>query len=150
MRSYLYPAAQPHSIPSFNPMDLNISLDSADSEITTEWENWGEESTIELTEVLLKSDGYQMGMFYMKWQNFPSLNVSGIMTSPLPPIPQPRSGLVQLQFICTLPSMRDSGQVNKNKQIPDVSDIIDSSKVYLAASFCNVEIGDCALTVRHP
>jgi hypothetical protein len=47
-------------------MDLNLPLDvsapSTDLDPAMPWECWGEEPTIELTEVQLKSDGFVLGM----------------------------------------------------------------------------------------
>lgn len=63
MRSQLYPT--PDQEPQFDTMDLNLSLDMPQPPLPqsqTEWEAWGEESTIELCEVQLGFDGHSSSM----------------------------------------------------------------------------------------
>jgi hypothetical protein len=66
MRSRLHPS--PNVAPSsFNTMDLGLSLDVSQSSIpepvpSIEWESWGEETTIELCEVQIVFDGYDISM----------------------------------------------------------------------------------------
>jgi hypothetical protein len=66
MRSRLYPSSNA-TPPSFNTMDLGLSLDisqpsAPDPVPSVEWEAWGEEATIELCEVQLGFDGSSISM----------------------------------------------------------------------------------------
>ena len=66
MRSRLYPSSNV-TPPSFNTMDLGLSLDisqpsAPDPVPSVEWESWGEEATIELCEVQLGFDGSSISM----------------------------------------------------------------------------------------
>src|SRR4051794_4712370 len=64
MRSRVYPFMQPQ--PSFNSMALDLPLSAfvppSELDLAAEWECWGEESTIELAYVQLKSDGNSMSV----------------------------------------------------------------------------------------
>lgn len=78
MRSRLYPTPDQES--QFGSMDLNLSLDMPQiplQQSRTEWEAWGEESTIELCEVQLGFDGHSSSMSML----FHSCFVSSAKTS---------------------------------------------------------------------
>ncbi|KAJ7632699.1 hypothetical protein FB45DRAFT_866294 [Roridomyces roridus] len=95
------------------PLNLEAELDSP-----IEWENWGEESTIELCEIRLRFDGEFMG----------------ITSTPLPPVHGPDSGLSTLAFVSPPP--------------PPKSDPADTPQkiIYLAASY--LDFGDYTSTPK--
>lgn len=69
MRSHLHPTPSA-KLTSFNPMDLSLSLDvtqtfNSDPAPSTDWEPWGEETTIELCEIQMGFDGATISMCYM-------------------------------------------------------------------------------------
>ncbi|KAJ7111538.1 hypothetical protein C8R43DRAFT_1159517 [Mycena crocata] len=94
---------------SLNSMNLGLPLTldsiSSDAEFPIEWENWGEESFIELCEVRLDFDGLAMMM----------------SARPLPPLYGSGLGVANLTFVPTPPSP-------DNTEAPPVA-------LYLAASY---------------
>lgn len=63
------PTRQATSMPSFNSMDLSVPVDltgmNPPDQKVIEWDNWGEERTIELFEVTLRFDGSSMGIILL-------------------------------------------------------------------------------------
>ncbi|KAJ7095311.1 hypothetical protein B0H15DRAFT_967571, partial [Mycena belliarum] len=101
------------SLSSMNlALPLNLEMPSSEPELAIEWENWGEESSIELCEVRLDFDANHSMV---------------ISASPLPPVHGPGTGLTNLIFISAPPSPLDA---------------IENSQgtVYLAASY--LDFGD--------
>ncbi|KDR81679.1 hypothetical protein GALMADRAFT_239795 [Galerina marginata CBS 339.88] len=78
--------------PAFDSMDLSVTrhLTSPDQK-TAEWENWGEERTIELYEVQIRFDSVQMalGVFQLSTLDCPTLALSGLTFICTPPRPNP-------------------------------------------------------------
>ncbi|KAJ7774497.1 hypothetical protein DFH07DRAFT_732775 [Mycena maculata] len=72
-------------------LPLNLEMPSSEPESPIEWDNWGEDSCIELCEVRISYDSFNIVM----------------STMPLPPIHGPCMGLTNLTFISTPPSPRD-------------------------------------------
>ncbi|KAI9057915.1 hypothetical protein FKP32DRAFT_1582820 [Trametes sanguinea] len=116
MRSKLMPA-QSTSQAMQTPMDLGLSLDITqppppDTPFTSEWELWGEELTVSLSEVRLE---YRPG-------------IPPVMTRSLPPLYHPSAELVHLAFYCPPPT---PSTASPSKSGPS----IEPHTLYLAATF---------------
>ncbi|KAJ7430710.1 hypothetical protein B0H11DRAFT_2134605 [Mycena galericulata] len=95
-RSRVLPsAARDSSLNSMNlALPLNLEIPSPEPEAPIEWDNWGEESSIELCEVRVYFDGNSMA----------------ISTMPLSLINGPSMGLTNLTFISDPPSPTHVGE----------------------------------------
>lgn len=91
---------------TFNTMDLSVTGDlTSPDHKTIEWENWGEERTVELYEVQIRFDGSQLGkpLTFIIWavSNMTlGLALNQITTLECQPL-----FLSSLTFICTPPSL---------------------------------------------
>ncbi|KAI0647318.1 hypothetical protein C8Q79DRAFT_908461 [Trametes meyenii] len=118
MRSQLMPSQNSNQT-LHNAMDIGLQLDMsqlppAESPFLAEWELWGEEPTISLTEVTIQ---YRF-------------TAPPILTRPLPPIYHPTSRLVDLVFFCPPPHIN----APNIKSEPKVSGT-EAHDLYLAATF---------------
>ncbi|KAF8965263.1 hypothetical protein BDZ97DRAFT_1918412 [Flammula alnicola] len=107
------------AVPSFNSMELSLPVDLTNSsppdQKTIEWENWGEERTIELFEVQLRFDGVSMALAVSA---IPSLECTAPLTS--------------LVFLCGPPPQ--SSQPPSDSASPSKHNPAEKGKMYLATS----------------
>jgi hypothetical protein len=134
-------------------MDLSVPVDltgmNPPDQKVIEWDNWGEERTIELFEVTLRFDGSSMGIISL----FHSLSsnliahlalVSNVVTSLECTAP-----LTGLTFACVPPQI--SAATSDNNSIPN-RNLAEKGKMFLVKS--TIDFHDCApfyatLTFRH-
>ncbi|KAF9013889.1 hypothetical protein BDQ17DRAFT_1230808 [Cyathus striatus] len=99
---------------SFNSMNFDVPVDVSQQETVPDWEMWGEECTIELTEIQLRFD-------YVS-------NIMGLFVNPQSSLYQPRPGLSDLLFISNPPSPPPLDPVKS-------SSLHEKGSIYLVASF---------------
>lgn len=128
-RSRVLPSStRDSSLNSMNlALPLNLEMSSSEPESPIEWDNWGDESSIELCEVRLNFDGNLMGEHQTAARDFHD-TILGLSTMPLPPLQGPNLGLTNLAFISTPPTP------------PEVAEA-PQGVIYLAASY--LDFGDC-------
>ncbi|KAJ7709826.1 hypothetical protein B0H17DRAFT_1029380 [Mycena rosella] len=119
-RSRVLPSsAGDNSLSSMNlGLPLNLEMPSSEPELAIDWESWGEDSSIELSEVRLDFDGNSSMVLY---------------AMPLPPIHGPGLGLTNLTFISAPPASLDAAETPQGI-------------VYLAASY--LDFGDYTCTPK--
>ncbi|KAJ7449889.1 hypothetical protein FB451DRAFT_1052547, partial [Mycena latifolia] len=122
--------SMPHSsLSSMNlALPLNLEMPSSEPELAIDWENWGEDSSIELCEVRLDFDvNSSMGVYYSTFRIERYYNDTLVMSAiPLPPLHGPGLGLTNLTFISAPPLPWEASELQ--------------GTVYLAASY--LDFGD--------
>ena len=149
-RSYLLPNSET-SQSSFNAMDLGLPLDIAESgspdgnDSANEWERWGEESTIELSMLILRVGGPTGEQLLIILSTayyidiFPAMRVM-----PLAPLKYARAQLTALRF-CSVPPdiVPPSPTITRDPRRPVKDGLTERGSTYLLAS--SLDFGDCTL-----
>ena len=146
-RSYLLPASPAKGEP-FNPIDLSgLHLDMqdtsslSDSTIQNEWEQWGEDSTIELYSLVFRATGITAGNPGQRPTLTPYPNMA-MRVLPLPSIKRPGSRLTSLRFCAVPPDIvPPSPTITRDPRRPVKDGMTEKGSLYLLASF--LDFADC-------
>ncbi|PSR77354.1 hypothetical protein PHLCEN_2v7955, partial [Hermanssonia centrifuga] len=129
MRSHLLPSTgSAHSTYGTGDIGLHLGITEpsppASNLFSTEWEQWGEESQIELCVLLVRFNG-----------------LFSVVTKPLPPLSRPKSRLTDLQFFAVPPDIvPPSPTITRDPRRPvKESGIGEKGSIYLVASFLDFE-----------
>ncbi|KAJ3537580.1 hypothetical protein NM688_g6664 [Phlebia brevispora] len=129
MRSHLLPPHGAEHAP-FNTMDLSLHLDMADSSeqndslIANEWEQWGEQSTVELSMLLVRCTGA----------------TTAIRVQPVAPLRRPGSRLTGLRFCAVPPDIvPPSPTITRDPRRPVKDGMTERGSLYLIASFLDFD-----------
>ena len=146
-RSYVLPTSSPNGAP-FNTMDLGLHLDMpetstlSDSTVSNQWEQWGEESTIELVMLTLRANPAMLSAGAGRPSvpaQYPAIIVK---VTPSGLIKLPGSRLTSLRF-CVVPPdiVPPSPTITRDPRRPVKDGLTEKGNVFLLASF--LDFADC-------